>query len=336
MFEEITKEKALRLYKTMKLCRRFEEKAVELVNKDEIYGVIHEYVGQEAVAVGVCASLNDDDYITSTHRGHAHIISKGGEVKYMFSELFGRANGYNNGKGGSMHIANPAIGILGANGIVGAGVPIAAGAALAMKIKNSEQVAVTFFGDGGANQGVVHEAMNMAAIWDLPMIFVCENNKYAVTTPASYSSRIEKLSERSKAYGFSGQTVNGMDVLEVYNAAKKIVDQIRKNPKPYLLECQTYRFHGHFSGEQFMNLGYRTKEEINYYMSIDPIITFGKKLLDAKIATEDEITKIDASVEEIIDDGVSFAKASSLPEAQDALKDMYKINYDGFPRKGWV
>ena len=336
MFEGITKDKALELYKNIKLIRRFEEKAVELVNKDEIYGVIHEYVGQEAVSVGVCSALNDSDYITSTHRGHGHIISKGGEVKFMFSELFGKANGYNSGKGGSMHIANPSIGILGANGVVGAGVPIAAGAALAMKTKNQKQVAVAFFGDGAMNQGVVHEAMNMAAIWNLPIVFVCENNQYAVTTPAKYSSRLEKLSERAKAYGFEGSTVNGMDVLEVYTTAKKIVDQMKEKPEPYLLECRTYRFHGHFSGEQFMNLGYRTKEEIEHYLSICPIVTYAEKLIKNKVATKEELVEVDALVENTINDGVDFARASKLPQAEDALKDMYKINYNGFPRRGWV
>jgi acetoin:2,6-dichlorophenolindophenol oxidoreductase subunit alpha len=336
MFEEITKDKALELYKKMKLCRRFEEKVVELVNKDEIYGVTHEYVGQEAVAVGVCSALEKNDCITSTHRGHGHIIAKGGEIKFMFSELFGKANGYNSGKGGSMHIANPALGILGANGIVGAGTPIAAGAALAFKIKNLKHVAVSFFGDGAMNQGVVHEAMNMAAIWDLPIIFVCENNQYAVTTSVKYSTRIKNLSDRAKAYGFSGQTINGMDVLEVYNTTKKLVDEIREKPKPFLLECITYRYHGHFTGEHLFNWSYRAKEEIDYYLSICPIKTFAEKLIDNKIASEEELTKIDSLVEGLINDGVDFAKTSKLPDPEDSLKDMYSKNYDGMPQRGWV
>jgi acetoin:2,6-dichlorophenolindophenol oxidoreductase subunit alpha len=336
MFVEINKDKALELYKKMVMCRRFEEKVVELVNADEIYGVTHEYVGQEAVAVGVCSALEKNDWISSTHRGHAHIISKGGEIKFMFSELFGKANGYNKGKGGSMHIADPNIGILGANGIVGAGVPIAAGAALAIKIKNLKQIVVSFYGDGAANQGVVHETMNMAAIWDLPIIFVCENNQYAVTTSDRYSSRVKNLSDRAKAYGFSGLTINGMDVLEVYKTTKKLVDKIRKKPEPFLLECKTYRFHGHFTGERLFNWSYRTKEEIDYYLSICPIKTFTKKLIDNQITTEEELKKIDISVEDLINDAVSFARVSELPNPEDSLKDMYSINYDDMPRKGWV
>jgi pyruvate dehydrogenase E1 component alpha subunit len=336
MFEEITKDKAVEFYKKMLLCRRFEEKVVELVNTDEIYGVTHEYVGQEAIAVGICSALEKNDWISSTHRGHAHIISKGGEIKFMFSELFGKANGYNSGKGGSMHIADPSIGILGANGIVGAGVPIAAGAALAIKIKNLKQIVVSFYGDGAANQGVVHETMNMAAIWDLPIIFVCENNQYAVTTSVRYSSRIKNLSDRAKAYGFSGLTINGMDVMEVYNTTKKLVDKIRKKPKPFLLECKTYRFHGHFTAEHIFGLNYRTKEEIDHYLSMCPIKTFTKKLIDNKIATEEELKKVDVLVEDLINDAVSFARASELPDPEDSLKDMYSINYDGIPQKGWV
>jgi len=336
MTEKITKSLALELYRKMVLCRKFEEKVVELVNKNEIYGTTHEYVGEEAVAVGVCSALRNNDLITSTHRGHGHIISKGGDIRYMFAELLGRVNGYNKGKGGSMHIADPGIGILGANGIVGAGVPIAVGAALTIKIKKMDNVVISFFGDGASNQGVVHEAMNMASIWDLPVIFVCENNQYAVSTSVKYSFKIENISERSKAYGFEGKTIDGMDVLEVYNNTKEIVNKVRSENKPFLLECKTYRYSGHFTAEKILNLNYRTEDEINYYKSKCPILSFSTKLLNVGICTKKELDDIDNLVINQIDEAVDFARKSKSPEPSDALKDMYATEYTGIPQKGWI
>jgi len=336
MTEKITKSLALELYRKMVLCRKFEEKVVELVNKNEIYGTTHEYIGEEAVAVGVCSALRRDDLITSTHRGHGHIISKGGDIKYMFAELLGRVDGYNKGKGGSMHIADVNIGVLGANGIVGAGVPIAVGAALAVKIKKIGKVVVAFFGDGASNQGVVHEAMNMAAIWDLPIIFVCENNQYAVSTSVKYSLRIENISERARAYGFEGKTIDGMDVLEVYNSSKEIISKTRSENKPFLLECKTYRYSGHFTAEKILNLNYRTEDEINYYKSKCPILTFSTKIINDGICTRKELDDIGNLIINQIDEAVDFARKSKLPEPSDALNDMYAVEYKGIPQKGWV
>lgn len=336
MTEKITKNLALELYKKMVLCRKFEEKVVELVNRNEIYGTTHEYIGEEAVAVGVCSALRNDDLIGSTHRGHGHIVSKGGNIKYMFAELFGRVDGYNKGKGGSMHIADLGIGVLGANGIVGAGVPIAVGAALAIKIKKMDKVVISFFGDGAANQGVVHEAMNMAAIWDLPIIFVCENNQYAVSTSVKYSLRIDNISDRSKSYGFDGKTIDGMNVLEVYNNSKEIVNKVRYASKPFLLECKTYRYSGHFTAEKILNLNYRTEDEINYYKSICPILTFSTKLINEGICTKKELDDIDNLVINQIDEAVDFARKSKSPEPSEALKDMYATGYKGIPQEGWV
>jgi len=336
MSEKITKNVALQLYRKMVLCRKFEEKVVELVNKNEIYGTTHEYVGEEAVAVGVCSALRNDDLISSTHRGHGHIISKGGDIKYMFAELLGRVDGYNKGKGGSMHIADVNIGVLGANGIVGAGVPIAVGAALAIKVKKMDKVVISFFGDGASNQGVVHEAMNMAAIWDLPIIFVCENNQYAVSTSVKYSLRIENISERARAYGFEGKTIDGMDVLEVYNSSKEIISKTRSENKPFLLECKTYRYSGHFTAEKILNLNYRTEDEINYYKSKCPILTFSTKIINDGICTRKELDDIDNSIINQIDEAVDFARKCKLPEPSDALNDMYAVEYKGIPQKGWV
>ncbi len=336
MLKKISKEKALELYKLMLTCRKFEENAIELVNKDEIYGVTHEYIGEEAVGVGICAALKKDDFIGSTHRGHGHIISKGGDVKYMYAELFGRANGYNRGKGGSMHIAEPGLGILGANGIVGAGVPIAVGAALAIKIKNKGKIVVSFYGDGAANQGVVHEAMNMAAIWNLPVLFVCENNQYAVSTSFKYSSKINNLSDRAESYGFSGKSIDGMDVQEVYENAVEIIEKVRSGKGPFLLECKTYRFQGHFTAESILGLNYRSEEEIDSYKDKCPIKTWRKKLLDEGIYSKEEIQEVDKAVEILIKEAIEFARKSKFPESSDALKEMYSTKYDGIPQKGWI
>jgi pyruvate dehydrogenase E1 component alpha subunit len=336
MSEKTTKSLAIELYRRMVLCRKFEEKVVELVNKNEIYGTTHEYIGEEAVASGVCTALRSDDLLASTHRGHGHIVSKGGDVKYMFAELFGRVDGYNRGKGGSMHIADVGIGVLGANGIVGAGVPIAAGAALAIKIKKLDKVVISFFGDGASNQGVVHEAMNMAAIWDLPIIFVCENNQYAVSTSVKYSLKIDNISERSKAYGFEGKTVNGMDVLDVYYNSREIVGKVRRTGKPFLLECKTYRYSGHFTAERMLNLNYRTEEEINYYKSICPIKTFSARMIEDGICTKKEFDDIDNSIIIQIDEAVDFARKSKAPQPSDALNDMYATEFKTIPQKGWI
>ena len=335
MLKNINKDILLELYRKMKLSRRFEEKVVELVNENEIYSTTHEYIGEEAVAAGICTALYDDDYIMSTHRGHGHMVCKGGELRFMFSELMGKANGYNRGKGGSMHIASPEIGILGANGIVGAGVPIACGSALALKMDGSEKIIVSFYGDGAANQGVVHEAMNMAAIWSLPILFVCENNQYAVSTSANYSSKIKDLSLRAESYGFPGITVDGMNVIKVYEKALEVCDHIRRGSGPYLLECKTYRYHGHFTAEPMLGIKYRDDEEIQKYKSLDPIDKLKRSLLDEKITITEEIEKIDKKIEKQIQEAVCFAKNSKFPEAEDALNGMYATEYKNIPRKGW-
>ena len=271
----------------------------------------------------------------STHRGHGHIIAKGGDIRYMFAELMGKSSGYNHGKGGSMHIAEPAIGILGANGIVGAGVPIAAGAALALKLKNQDKIVAVFYGDGASNQGVVHEGMNMAAIWDLPLLFICENNMYAVSTSIGYSARIKNLSERAKAYGFEGYTVDGMDVLAVYNKTRELVDNIRKGAGPYLLECRTYRYSGHFTAEPMLGINYRTDDEINFYKSRDPILSFSKRLLEENICDAKEISDIDEKIDLSLEEAIKFARKSKKPVPGDAMKDMYATVYNGIPQEGW-
>jgi pyruvate dehydrogenase E1 component alpha subunit len=332
---KINKKLASDMYKRMQLCRKFEEKVVELVNANEIYGTTHEYIGQEAVAVGICLAIKPEDYIMSTHRGHGHMIAKGGEMKYMFAELMGKSSGYNCGKGGSMHIAEPDIGILGANGIVGGGVPIACGAALSLKLDKKKEIVVSFYGDGASNQGVVHESMNLAAIWNLPVLFVCENNKYAVSTSVEYSSKIKDLSKRAEAYGFKGFTIDGMDVIEVYKKANELVKSIRDGNGPFLLECKTYRYSGHFTAENMLGLDYRTDEEIDNFKARDPIINFVKKILTDGICSQKEITEIDIQVERSVDKAVDFARNSDLPEPGEALKGMYATPLKGIPKRGW-
>ena len=304
------------LYRTMRLIRRFEERVVDLVNANEIAGVTHEYVGQEAVATGVCAALRPDDVITSTHRGHGHVIAKGADLRRMMAELLGRVDGLNRGRGGSMHVAELAVGIYGANGIVAAGAPFAAGAAWAGRQDGTDVVAATFFGEGGANQGVLHETMNLAALWALPVIFVCENNGYAVTLSQERSTA-GSLVERAAAYGMAAVGVDGMDVEAVVAAATAAVDQARAGGGPAFLECRTYRFFGHHTAERTMKLGYRTDEEIARWRERDPLIVTGSKLDDAVR------TRIDAEVEALLDGAVEFARASARPDPSDALELVY-------------
>ena len=328
----LSKTQLMSFYRTMRLIRRFEERVVELVNRDEIPGVTHEYVGQEAVATGVCAALRPDDVITSTHRGHGHILAKGGDPRRMMAELMGKATGYNRGRGGSMHIADLSLGIYGANGIVGAGAPIACGAALAAKLERSQRVAVAFFGDGGMNQGVVHEALNLAAIWRLPVVFVCENNGYAISAPISEMAVVERLADRAAAYGMPGKPVDGMDVLAVHAAACEAVERARTGAGPTLLECRTYRFVGHFTAEKARGIKYRSDEEIARWRERDPLLTYPQWLRKQGIG---DPAAVEAEVEVLLDEAVAFARQSAFPEAEDALDGMYAVTYPGLPARGW-
>ncbi|MBI4240164.1 MAG: thiamine pyrophosphate-dependent dehydrogenase E1 component subunit alpha [Candidatus Rokubacteria bacterium] len=320
------------LYRTMRLIRRFEERVVELVNRDEIPGVTHEYVGQEAVATGVCHALRPDDVITSTHRGHGHILAKGGDPRRMIAELMGKAAGYNRGRGGSMHIADLSLGIFGANGIVGAGAPIACGAALAAKLEKTDRVAVAFFGDGGMNQGVVHEALNLAAIWKLPVLFVCENNGYAISAPISQMAAVERLAVRAVGYGMPGESVDGMDVLAVYGATTHAVERARGGGGPTLLECRTYRFVGHFTAEKARGIKYRTDDEIAEWRTRDPLETYPAWLKQEGIC---DPAQVDAEVEARLEEAVAFARQSPFPAPEEALDGMYAVPYPGLPARGW-
>jgi len=250
----------------------------------------------------------------------------------MIAELMGKATGYNRGRGGSMHIADLSLGIYGANGIVGAGAPIACGAALAAKLQGSDRVALAFFGDGGMNQGVVHEALNLAAIWKLPVVFVCENNGYAISAPISQMAALERLADRAAAYGMPGESVDGMDVLAVHAATTRAVERARARAGPTLIECRTYRFVGHFTAEKARGIKYRTDEEIAEWRKRDPVVTYPAWLRQEGIC---DPAQVDAEVEALLEEAVAFARQSAFPAAEEALDGMYAVPYPGFPARGW-
>jgi pyruvate dehydrogenase E1 component alpha subunit len=321
---EIARDQILAIHRTMVTIRMFEDRTKDLYATGSIPGLTHLYIGEEAVAAGVCAHLREDDYITSTHRGHGHVIAKGGELKYMMAELFGKKTGYCKGKGGSMHIADVHKGILGANGIAGGGMPIAGGAALSSKIRQTDQVTVCFFGDGASNTGAFHESLNFAAVLSLPVIFCCENNLYAITTHQRYSQKNRDISIRASAYGMPGITVDGNDVLAVYRAAGKAIGQARKGKGPTLIECKTYRWRGHQEGDANQGVGrYRTKEELQEWVKKCPIKRLEEKLIKDNILDQTGIEKVWEKVGKEIDEAVEFAKQSPLPDLNDIFEDVY-------------
>jgi len=322
----IEKEKLIEMYARMLTIRHFEGKLKELVFGGEVPGFVHAYAGEEAVAVGTCFALLDDDYITSTHRGHGHLIAKGADLKRMMAEIFGKSTGYNKGKGGSMHIADFGIGILGANGIVGAGLPIATGAGLAAKLRGSGQVATCFFGDGASNQGTFHESINLAAAWKLPVIYLCENNMYGEFTPAAEVVSVEDVSDRAAGYNIPGVTVDGQDVLAVYEVVQEAVKRARAGTGPSLVECKTYRYEGHVIGEEAFigERGYRPAEEIEEWKSQrDPITLFKGKLVKQGVLTEEQASQIEAEVIAQLDEAVAYARESPMPAPEEALEDVY-------------
>ncbi len=316
----VDREKLLGMYTTMVTIRQFEGRVAELFATGKIPGFVHLYIGEEAVATGVCAHLRRDDFITSTHRGHGHLIAKGGDPRLMMAELFGKRTGYCKGKGGSMHIADVELGILGANGIVGGGPPIAAGAALSARYRGTDQVVACFFGDGAANQGTFHEAANLAAIWKLPVVFVCENNHYGISLHQGKHMAVADVADRARAYDMPGVAVDGMDVMAVYEAAGEAVKRARAGDGPSLIECKTYRFRGHFEGDPEV---YRSRDEVAEWQKRDPIATFRARLLEMQVLTEDKVRAIDEAARARIDEAVSFAEGSPLPEFEELFEDVY-------------
>ena len=297
----------LSMLRKMYEIRLAEEAVYHAFLSEPMPGTIHQSIGEEAVAVGVCHALRDGDYVTSTHRGHAHAIAKGATLRAFFAEIYAKSTGMSGGMGGSMHLFDKAHGFLGSIGIVGAGLPIACGAALAAQLEGKGRVAVGFFGDGAANQGATHEAMNLAAVWKLPVVFVCENNLYAVSTPVAKSMAVAQVADRAVAYGMPGVTTDGMDVLAVYDEARKAVERARQGDGPSLVECMTYRFKGH---SRFEPASYRPEGELEEWMAKDPIPRLRRLLAQQGLASEAEADALEAEVEAAVEDAIAFAKAS--------------------------
>jgi len=312
------------MYQRMSLIRQFEERLKWLVETGVPVGAVHYYIGQEAVAAGMCSVLQEGDWIASNHRGHGHCIAKGVDVAPMMAELFGKVTGTNRGKGGSMHITDITKGILGVNPIVGASVAHALGAALSAKVRKTPQVAVAFFGEGGANIGITHECLNMAAIWKLPLVFVCENNGYAQATPVEYACAIADISERAAGYCIPGLTVDGQDVIAVWQAALTAVDRARSGKGPTFIEAKTYRYFGHHQGDD--PLRYRLAEEEKKARERDCLQLFRKKMSEEGPLTIAQLDAIDEQNKAVLDQAVDFAKASPLPPAEDLYTDVYVSN----------
>ncbi|MGE5573169.1 MAG: thiamine pyrophosphate-dependent dehydrogenase E1 component subunit alpha [Bacillota bacterium] len=300
--------------------RAFEEKVEELFLAGKIPGFVHLYIGEEGVASGVCASLDRSDYIVSTHRGHGHCIAKGASPRRMMAEILGKSTGYCKGKGGSMHIADFSVGMLGANGVVGGGFNIAVGAALSAKMRRSAQVAVCFFGDGASNRGTFHEALNMASVFDLPCVFVCEHNQYASTTPSTYSVSVKDVADRAVGYGIPGVTVDGNDALAVYEAAREAIARAREGGGPTLLEAKTYRIKGHFVGDPER---YRDRSEVEGWREKCPILRFEDRLRADGVLGDAEMEGIRSAAHQEILEAVSFAEESAYPDPDDAFSDLY-------------
>lgn len=323
VLESLRKEELIEMYEKMIKIRKFEEAVVKLCAEGFIPGLVHLYIGEEAVAVGACTNLRKEDYIISTHRGHGHCIAKGGDVKKMMAELLGKRTGYSKGRGGSMHICVPEIGLMGCSGIVGSGIPIATGLGLAIDLKRTDQVIVCFFGDGASNTGTFHEGINLAAIWKLPVIFVCENNLYAISVPMHKSTSVKNIADRAVTYGIPGDVVDGMDVIAVYKALKKAVKRAREGKGPTLLECKTYRFRGHHEGDPKRGGVYRSKAEMQEWEKKCPIKNFKIRLIEKGVLTDGEAEEIEEKCMNEIEDAIGFAKESPFPSTDEVLEDVF-------------
>lgn len=316
----------LELFYRMTLIRRFEERAAQLRAAGLIPGFLHPYNGQEAVATGVCAALGSGDVFNSTHRGHGHLIARGANPARMYAELFGRLTGYNAGKGGSLHMIDADLGFLGANGIVGGGIPLATGAALQFKRKGSKDLAVTFFGDGASNEGSFHESLNLAALWKLPVLFVCENNLYGEFTRQDKHMVIDNIADRAASYGMPGVVVDGNDVLAVKEVTAEAAERARNGEGPTLIEAKTYRHKGHFEGDMAR---YRPQEEVESWMERDPLLLFPPVLKERFGADDNDIDMTRERVESRLDADIEWAKEQPHPVAQDALEHVYVNSYEG-------
>ncbi len=317
----LSKEKLLKMYQDMLKIRYFENKITDLYSKGLMPGLAHLYIGEEAIAVGVCNNLTERDFAVSTHRGHGHLIAQGCDLKRMMAEVLGKVDGYCKGKGGTMHIADFSKGILGANGIVGAGIPIATGSGYSAKVRGTDQVTVAFFGDAASNQGTFHESINMAAAWKLPVVYVCENNLYGISVDIRKVTNTKKLATRALAYDIPGIVVNGNDVLEVYKVTKESVKRARCGEGPTLIECKTYRWKGHHLGDP--GRIYRLEKETKEWIERCPIKTYKERLLSESITTDKELVVIEEEVERMIKEAVDFAIKSPYPREEEAFEDLF-------------
>ena len=315
---KMEKEQARWIYKTMNEIRFFEEKVHKIFSDGRIPGFVHLYVGEEAVATGVMSQLSDDDYITSTHRGHGHAIAKGCDLNGMMAEIMGKRDGLGHGKGGSMHVAEIDKGMLGANGIVGGGFGLAIGASISIINQGKDNVAVCFFGDGAANEGNFHEGLNFASILDLPVLFICENNQFAEGTTHDYASASETIAERAAAYNMPGVRVDGMDVVEVYKATQEAVERAKKGEGPTLIECDTYRKYGHFEGDE-----QKVKSPDDRNADKNATVEFRKRAIEENWLTEKEADEIEKAAEQAVEDAVKFAEESELPDENSLYKDVF-------------
>lgn len=316
----IEKERLLWIYEKMLIIRNFEEKALTLFESNYLRGSVHLYTGQEAIAATVCSLLRDEDYITSTHRGHGHCLAKGAEPGKAMAELMGKATGYCKGRGGSMHIADLEKGNLGANAIVGAGIPIAVGGALAAKLKGTDNVAVSFFGDGASNQGTFHEGLNLASVWKLPAVFVCENNGFGISVPVKESTSVKDISVRAASYDIPGYTVDGNDVFAINEVAEHAIERARKGEGPTLIECKTYRWYGHWTGDPQV---YRTREEVEEWKKRCPIKRLREYLVNNKVLTEQELSQIERDADKQIEEATKFAIDSPEPDPSRVMEDVF-------------
>jgi acetoin:2,6-dichlorophenolindophenol oxidoreductase subunit alpha len=319
-------ESLLDLYRSLVRIRRFEERASELRLAGFIPGFLHPSIGQEAVAVGVCAALGPGDVITSTHRGHGHMLARGADPRRMYAELYARQDGYNRAKGGSLHMIDTELGFLGANGIVGGGIPLATGAALQLKRSRAQGIAVSFFGDGATNEGAFHESLNLASLWSLPVVYVCENNLYGEFTRQDKHQTVKDIAVRADSYAMPGVVVDGNDVLAVRAAMEEAVTRARSGQGPTLLEAKTYRHRGHYEGDMG---AYRPHDEVSEWLARDPIALFGRRLIDEHGVTQDELDLVASEVERELDEAAAFAESSPHPLPEEALEDVYQDPYEG-------
>lgn len=317
---DISKETILEMYKRMNEARAFEEKVSYFFARGMVHGTTHLSIGQEASSVGACMALNNDDLITSTHRGHSQVIGKGIDLNKMMAELLGKYTGYCKGKGGSMHIADVDAGNLGANGVVGGGHGIAVGAALTQQMKKTGKVVLCFFGDGASNEGSFHEALNLASVWKLPVIFYCENNLYGMSVPQNKAMNIKNIADRAKSYGIPGHIIDGNNAVEVYNRTKEIAKYVREGNGPVLIESKTYRWLGHSKSDAQI---YRSKEEVEEWKSKCPIKQLRNYIIENKISTEEELDKIENNARESIEKAVEFANNSPNPPIETITEDVY-------------